>query len=173
MLERPSRDEFTQYYRTYIDLVPEGNLENILLTQLEETRRLLGTISEEQAHYRYEAGKWTLKEVVGHIADTERIMSYRLLRIARGDTLPLAGYDDIEYVKEAMFPVRKLADLVEEYAAVRQATIALVRGIPYQAWTRTGVANNSRLSARAIAYIIAGHELHHRNIIEERYLAKP
>jgi hypothetical protein len=99
-------------------------------------------------------------------------MSYRLLRIARGDKLPLASYDDIEYVKEAMFPVRKLADLVEEYAAVRQSTIALLRGIPYHAWTRTGVANNSRLSARALAYIIAGHELHHRNIIEERYLAK-
>lgn len=173
MLERPSRDEFTQYYGTYIDLVPEGNLESILQTQFEETRRLLSTISEEQANYRYEAGKWTLKEVVGHIADTERIMSYRLLCIARGDKLPLAGYDEIEYVKEAVFPVRKLTDVVEEYAAVRQATMALLRGVPYHAWTRTGVANYSRLSARALAYIIAGHELHHRSIIEERYLAKP
>ncbi|MDF2681634.1 MAG: DinB family protein, partial [Brevibacillus sp.] len=96
MLERPSRDEFTQYYRTYIDLVPEGDLINTLHTQFEETRQLLTTISEEQALYRYEAGKWTLKEVVGHIADTERIMNYRLLRIARGDKLPLASYDDIE-----------------------------------------------------------------------------
>lgn len=171
MSNRPTNEEYLPYYAQYIDLVPEGSLEDILVRQLEETTQLLSEISEEQANYRYAPGKWTLKEVIGHITDTERIMSYRLLRMARGDNTPLAGYDDEAYVKEASFHTRTLSELLEDYMAVRRSILSLLRGLPEEAWPRKGVANNSPFSVRALAYTIAGHELHHLKVIRERYLA--
>ncbi|TQR20692.1 DinB family protein [Psychrobacillus vulpis] len=170
MYNKPSNQEYPTYYSKYISLVSEDSLTTILFKQLEDTTELLMDISDAQANYRYALGKWTLKEVIGHLIDTERIMSYRLLRISRGDKTPLAGYDDEQYVKEASFHSRSLADLLEEYIAVRGSTITLVRGLSEEFWSRRGFANNSELSVRALAYIIAGHELHHVNIIKEKYL---
>jgi hypothetical protein len=170
MLVRPSSEEYATYYETYISLVPEGAVTDILAEQLEETTEFIAGLSEELANYRYAEGKWTVKEVIGHINDTERIMNYRLLRIARGDQTPLAGYDDEAYVAQASFSTLPFSLLLEDYAAVRRSTLTLLRGLPQEAWSREGVANNSKLTARALAYIIAGHELHHIRVIKERYL---
>lgn len=169
-MRKPLSGEYPTYYEAYISLVPEGSIEEILNQQLEDTIALLSNISELQANHRYAAGKWTLKEVIGHMSDTERVMSYRLLRIARGDQTPLAGYDDQQYVTNALFHARSVADLLEHLIAVRRATAALLRGLPEETWANKGIANNSELSVRALAYIIAGHELHHRAIIKEKYL---
>ncbi|OIK13382.1 DinB family protein [Bacillus sp. MUM 13] len=170
MLKPKSNEEYPAYYQTYIDLVPAGDLKDVLTRQLEETLTLLLGVTEKEANYRYAQGKWTLKEVIGHITDVERIMSYRLLRISRGDQTPLAGYDDEQYVKEALFRTRLLSSLLDDYKAVRNSTISLLNGLPHESETRKGFANNGEISVRALAYIIAGHELHHVNIIKEKYL---
>ncbi|MED4752030.1 DinB family protein [Brevibacillus choshinensis] len=169
MPNRPTKDEYSAYYGTYIDLVPAGDLLQSLSLQMEETTKKFSALTEEQEAHRYAPDKWSVKEVLGHIIDTERIMSYRLLRFARGDETPLTGYEDEAYVTAGSFDSRRLSDLVEEYKAVRGATLALIKGVPTDAWTRKGMANNSECSARALAYIIAGHELHHGKILEERY----
>ena len=112
-----------------------------------------------------------MKDVVGHVADTERIFAYRALRISRGDQTPLSGFEQDDYVREANFGARKLADIVEEYAHVRQASLDLFRSLDENAWLRRGVASNNAVTVLALAYLIAGHELHHRKILEERYFA--
>jgi uncharacterized damage-inducible protein DinB len=169
MTNRPTKDEYNDYYGKYMDLVPEGDLLHSLSQQLEETTKKFSGLTEEQEAHRYAPGKWSVKEVLGHIIDTERIMCYRLLRFARGDETPLSGYEDEAYVREGSFDSRRMSDLLEEYRAVRGSTLALFKGVPVDAWTRKGMANNSECSARALAYIIAGHELHHGKILEERY----
>ncbi|WP_028545301.1 DinB family protein [Paenibacillus taiwanensis] len=170
MLVRPLIGEYDPYYEKYISLVHEGNVIEHLHSQNMLTVRLLDSLTEAEANYKYAPDKWSIKEVFGHIADTERIMSYRLLCIARGDTTPLPGYDDEEYVKRASFATHSIQQLQADYTAVRHATISLCKGIEQSAWLREGTANNSSVSARALAYIIAGHELHHLHIIQERYL---
>ena len=167
---KPAIGDYPAYYANYINLIEEGSLQEILLKQLEEMTALISNVNEEQANYRYAEGKWTLKEVIGHIADTERIMAYRLLRFARGDQTALAGYDDNSYVIEAAFHARSIPDLLEEFTAVRHSTISLIKNLPEKSWNRKGIANNGEISVAALAYIIAGHELHHRRIIEEKYL---
>jgi len=170
MHNRPPFGEYPAYYGSYINLVPAGSLNEILSRQLEDTVTLLTGITEAQENFQYAPGKWTVKEVIGHITDTERIMSYRLLRISRGDQTPLAGYDDEEYVKEASFHSRSMSDLLEDFAAVRRSTIALLHGLPEGVWNRKGFANGGEISVNALAYIIAGHELHHIKLLKERYL---
>jgi hypothetical protein len=170
MHNRPAPGEYPAYYGTYIDLVPEGSLNNRLSNQLEDTVALLSGLTETQESFQYAPGKWTVKEVLGHITDTERIMSYRLLRMSRGDKTPLAGYDDEHYVKEATFNTRPMSDLLQEFAAVRHSTIALLSGLPEGVWNRKGIANADEVSVNAIAFIIAGHELHHVKLIKEKYL---
>lgn len=165
-----SNGEYPAYYQAYIDLVPEGDVKDVLARQLEDNLSLLSGVSETEANYRYAQGKWTLKEVIGHITDVERIMSYRLLRISRGDQTPLAGYDDEQYVKESLFHTRTLSSLLEDYKTVRNSTISLLNGLPHGAEVRKGFANNGEITVRALAYIIAGHELHHVKIIKEKYL---
>lgn len=167
---KPAIGDYPAYYANYINLVEEGSVQEILLIQLEEMTALISHVNEEQANYRYAQGKWTLKEVIGHITDTERIMSYRLLRFARGDQTELAGYDDELYVVEAAFHSRSLSDLLEEFTAVRHSTISLIKSLTLKSWDKKGNANNGAISVAALAYIIAGHELHHRRIIEEKYL---
>jgi uncharacterized damage-inducible protein DinB len=130
---------------------------------------LLASLSESQGAFRYAEGKWTLKEVVGHITDGERIMTYRLLRFARGDQTSLPGYDQEVFMPP--FGSWTTAQLAEDYRAVRQSTITLLRGLPAEAWSRKGTANNVSITARALAYVIAGHELHHMGVIRNRYLS--
>ncbi|MFX3673560.1 MAG: DinB family protein [Paenisporosarcina sp.] len=170
MIKKPLNEEYPDYYHAYISMVSEGSLKEILINQLKELTVLLSDVQETQANYRYADGKWTLKEVVGHMMDTERIMSYRLLRIARGDKTPLAGFNEELFVEGASFHTRSLSDLIEEFIGVRHSTVALVRGLAEEDWSRSGFANDTEITVRAIAYIIAGHELHHAKIIKEKYL---
>jgi Mycothiol maleylpyruvate isomerase N-terminal domain. len=170
MFERPQADEYNEYFSRYTSLVPEGNLITLLEEQQAETNRIFSSVSEAQAEYRYAEGKWSLKEVLGHIVDTERIMSYRLLRIARGDTTSLPGFNQDAYIEGDPFRGLTIADLLENYNAVRQATLLLIKQMPAEAYARIGYANQSPLTARAVACIIYGHERHHLSIIQERYL---
>jgi uncharacterized damage-inducible protein DinB len=169
-IARPLADEYIPYYGKYISLVPEGDLVETLRKQIAETLSLLRTIPEERASHRYAAGKWSIKEVVGHMADVERIMAYRALRIARADATPLPGFDENAYVPAANFDARPLASLAHEFGEVRRATIAFFETVDPDAAARRGWANNNEISARALAYIIAGHERHHVGILRERYL---
>jgi DinB family protein len=166
---RPSANEYAPYYHAYVSLITTDDILGALESQRLQTSQLLAARSEREGNFRYAPGKWSVKEVVGHIADAERIFSYRALRIARGDATPLAGFEQDDYIRGGNFGERNLADLVEEFLAIRAASLALFRSLNDEAWSRRGVASNKEVTARAMAYIVAGHELHHRNILIERY----
>jgi hypothetical protein len=169
-IARPQTDEYIPYYGKYISLVPEGDLVETLRAQIGDTLALVRAIPEQRASHRYAPGKWSIKEVVGHMADVERVMTYRALRIARGDATPLPGFDENAWVPAANFDARPLASLAHELEQVRGATVAFFETLGPEAAARRGSANNSPISARALAYIIAGHERHHVGILKERYL---
>lgn len=168
-ISKPDASEYDPYYDRYISKVPEGDVLAFLQMQNHETIRLFRQVPESHASFRYAPGKWSVKEVLGHVCDTERIMSYRALRIARDDTTPLPGFEQDDYVKNANFDSRALSELADEFQLIRQGTLALFRGFEAAAILRTGTANNSPISVRALVYIIAGHELHHVQILRERY----
>lgn len=167
---RPQTGDYALYFGKYIDLVPSGDFLEILESQLGDTQSLLLPLSDSQADFRYAPDKWSIKEIVGHLSDAERIFSYRLLRIARGDKALLPGFEQDDYVKAANSETRKLPDLLEEFASIRRATIALVRSLDTAAWHRRGVASQNEVTALALAFIIAGHERHHWKILKERYI---
>jgi hypothetical protein len=166
---RPAPGDFAPYAEQYVVLVSGDDILGALGNQLKQTTTLFSGRSERDGNFRYAPGKWTVKDVVGHVADTERIFAYRAMRFARGDQTPLSGFEQDDYVRGARFSERKLADVVEEYCDVRRANLDLFRSLDDEAWRRRGVANNSSVTVLALAYIIAGHELHHRKILEERY----
>lgn len=171
MSKRPSNQEYNAYYEQYVRLVPEGDISNILAESLKSTTEFLSDIPQDKWNSRYAEGKWSLKQVLGHVNDGERIMSYRLLRIARGDKTPLAGFDQDELMKGISFDDYALSELIEDYMHIRRSTLSLIRGLNEDAWERIGLVSDNDMSVRALAYIIAGHEIHHLNIIKERYLA--
>lgn len=171
--QRPGDDEYDAYYAKYVALVPEGDIVAILATQLEDTLAVVRNLTDEQARGAYAPGKWSIKEVIGHLADSERIFASRALRFGRGDATPLPGFDENSYVPAGRFNDRPLPSLVAELAAARGATVALFAGLPAEAWTRSGRANGVPVSVRGLAWIAAGHELHHRGILSSRYLAAP
>jgi uncharacterized damage-inducible protein DinB len=168
--KRPQSDEYAAYYQKYIDAVPDGEPLQILENQLADWQRLWKPLGEKAGDFRYAPEKWSIKELLGHVTDVERIFSYRLLRIARGDKTPLPGFEQDDYIKQARFSARRLADLTEEFEAVRRATLVLTRSLEEQDLQRSGSASNNPVSARALVYMIAGHDLHHRRIVEEKYL---
>jgi hypothetical protein len=167
---RPAASEYLPYYERYIAMVPDGDVISTLATQMTDTQTLLQALPASVATYRYAPEKWSVNELVGHMIDSERIFSGRALRFARNDPTPQASFEQDAYVRAATFDAYPLADLAAELDAVRQATIFLFKHLDEQAWTRTGTANNAEVSVRALAYIIAGHELHHRHILSTRYL---
>lgn len=170
-IPRPAEDEYSPYYAGYIARVPDGDLCATLAAQLTDTRALVHAIPEARGTHRYAPGKWSIKEVLGHVIDTERIMSYRALRFARADETPLPGFEQNDYVPTGGFDRRTLQDLSDELAAVRQATIHQLRHLDPVALTRRGTASGKQVSVRALAYIIAGHERHHVEILKTKYLA--
>jgi hypothetical protein len=172
-ISRPANDEYAPYYETYISKVPDQDLLQLLASQIEVTCAMLRNVPESGADASYAPRKWTVKEVVGHMIDTERIMAYRLLRVARGDTTPLPGFEQDDYVKSANFHLRTLGSLIEEFRLARASTLALLRGLDATTLTRRGAADGKPVSARALAYIIAGHERHHVGILQERYHLAP
>ncbi|HEY2546182.1 MAG TPA: DinB family protein [Candidatus Acidoferrum sp.] len=170
-LARPESGEYAAYYEKYIALVAGSDVTSALEAQRVQTMQLFAGRSERDGNFRYAPDKWTVKDVVGHISDSERIFAYRALRIARADQTPMPGFEQDDYVRSGGFNERKLASLVEEFADVRSATLALFRSLGKEAWLRRGTANKNEVSVRALAFITAGHELHHRQILEERYFS--
>lgn len=167
---RPASNEHAAYYGKYIGLVPDGEIVATLDSQIRDTLALLSPVSESAGDYRYAPGKWTLKEVLGHVIDAERVFSFRALWFARGDENPLPGFEQDDYVRAADSGERTLKGLIEELEAVRRSTVLLFRSFPEPAWSRRGIASHNEVSVRALAWIIAGHELHHRRGIREDYL---
>jgi hypothetical protein len=170
-LARPEPEEYAAYYEKYISLFPGTDVAGALETQRVQTVQLFAGRSERDGNFRYASDKWTVKEVLGHITDSERIFTYRALRIARADQTPMPGFEQDDYVRSGGFNERPLTSLVEEFAHVRSASLALFRSLGPEAWLRRGTANKNEVSVRALAFITAGHELHHRRILEERYFS--
>ena len=167
---RPDATEYVPEFGKYVSLVPEGNIVGVLAGQIDETTALLLSIPEERGGFRYAPDKWSIKELVGHLIDSERIFSYRALRFARGDETELPGYEQDDYVREGSFDEVPLADLAAELAILRQGTVLLFKHLNRDAWMRRGKANENEVSVRALAHIIAGHELHHRQVLRDKYL---
>ncbi|HEX2219890.1 MAG TPA: DinB family protein [Gemmatimonadales bacterium] len=168
-LSRPGPDESAAFYHGYIDKVPGEQIGTYLADQPREMERLLASLDDAGGRTRYAPGKWSVKEVLGHLCDAERIFAYRLLRIARADSTPLPGFDENAYVPPAEFDARPLPHLLREFQALRASTIELVEGLPAAAWERRGQASGKSISTRAIAYIIVGHVTHHLGVLRERY----
>ncbi|HEX6040366.1 DinB family protein [Longimicrobium sp.] len=171
MIPRPDASEHLPYYAKYIDRVPDGDLLQTLRTQLDDTLSLVRGLDESRGGHRYAPGKWTIREVLAHVIDAERIFAYRALRIARGDATPLSSFDENAYAENAGAESRTLADLADELQHVRLGNLAMFRALSDDAFARTGTASGGPVSARALAWIIAGHELHHVALLRERYLA--
>jgi uncharacterized damage-inducible protein DinB len=168
---KPDITEYLPYYGKYVSLVPDGDILTVLGKQIEETADLLNSIPESRGSFRYASGKWSIKELVGHLIDCERIFAYRAMRFARNDKTPLPGFEQDDYVRNASFDNCPLTDLTSEFKSVRQSTVLLFKHLDPNAWMRRGLANDSEASVRALAHIIAGHELHHREILRTRYLS--
>jgi len=166
---RPGADEYAPPFAGYVERVPDGDILAILRAQLNATQALLAPLNQAQVLARPKPDDWNILEVIGHITDAEQIFAYRALRIARGDTTALAGFEQDDYVRAARSAERTLEDLLDAYAAQRLATIALLRGFDAQAWLRRGTVSKRPSSARGWAYIVAGHELYHVADFHERY----
>lgn len=167
---KPDASEYLPYYGRYIALVPEGDVVTTLEVQMRGSQAILAAIPPAVGSYRYAPDKWNVNEMIGHVIDTERIFSVRALRFARGDTSPLPGFEQDDYVRNASFDAYPLAELAAELETVRRSTLFLFRHLTEEAWLRRGIASNAEVTVRALAYVIAGHELHHREILRTRYL---
>lgn len=171
-IARPEPSEYNPYHEGYISLVEGDDILAALDAQRRQTMLLLCGRDEADGDLRYAPDKWSVKEVLGHVCDSERVLAYRALRIARGDKTPIEGYEQDDYVKNGPAAQMPMAELIDDYIAVRRATLTLFRNLDEVAWMRRGIANKNEVSVRALAYIIAGHELHHRRILEEKYFVR-
>ena len=170
MIARPQPNEAASYYSNYIERVSSDDIVAVLATQLEETVDLLSGISEEQSLYRYAPDKWSMRELLGHVNDTERVFTFRALWFARGFQDPLPSYVQEVAVAVAESDKVSWASHIDEFRVIRSATIAFFRNLPAEAWLRNGIASDNSVTVRAIAYIVAGHASHHLAILRERYL---
>jgi hypothetical protein len=167
---RPGRDETSEYYFQYIDLVPEGEILQILENQREETLALLRSIPADRATFRYASGKWTIAELVNHLSDAERLFTMRAFWFARGMTSAMPSFEGDEAMAATHANDRALVSHVEELETVRNATLAFFRNLPLEAWTRGGIASGMPFTVRSLAFIAAGHVIHHSRILRARYL---
>ncbi len=167
---KPAENEYAPYYGKYIALVTEENVIEDLENSLQDTLELLGGITEEKANFAYAPEKWSIKEVIGHIGDTERVFAYRALCFSRNYEPNIAGFNENDFIENSNFKNLSFKDVVAELVAIRQATIALFKNMSAEAWTRTGTANDNEVSVRALANILVGHERHHIGVIKERYM---
>jgi uncharacterized damage-inducible protein DinB len=168
-MTRPAPDEAAPYYARYIDRIAGDDVVAVLAGQAEETLALLRGISEERSRHRYASGKWSLRELLSHLTDAERVFAYRALWFARGFDTELPSFDQDVAAAAAHADAVAWAAHVEDFAAVRRASVALFRNLPAEAWSRGGIASGNRVTVRALAYIIAGHEAHHVAVLKERY----
>ncbi len=169
-MDKPQSTEYAEFYEPYIQLVPEGDVLASLATEIKKTRDLLSELTDKQALHRYAPGKWSVKEVVGHMADGEQVFGYRALRISRGDPTPMEGFEQDDYVAAANFDAHPLDLLVARLEGVRRGNIAMLRAMDPAMHARMGNANGSPVSVRALAAMLIGHERHHRKVLQERYL---
>jgi uncharacterized damage-inducible protein DinB len=168
-MTRPTETDYAPPHASYVALVGEDDILSAMEQQSSETQKLLASLDEARAAYRYGEGKWSIKEVIGHIVDAERIIGYRALAVARGDAQPLPGFDENSYVTNASFDSWKLGDLSEEYALVRRSDIVFFKNLPEEAWDRRGIANGHPVNVRGLAYVIVGHERHHLKVLRDKY----
>jgi hypothetical protein len=166
----PDRSECAEYYTRYIEQVPAGDIRQVLNAQLADLTSLYSSISEEQSTHRYAPDKWTIRQVAGHINDTERVFSFRAFWFGRGLEAPMPSFDQDIAIKVAGADDRSWQSHIDEFRGVRSATIAFFNALPADAWTRRGVASDNPVTVRALAYIVAGHAAHHAHILRERYL---
>jgi hypothetical protein len=169
---RPQENEFAPHAIVYVGHVYSDDVIHVLAEQIGKTTAHLWSLDDRRALFAYAPGKWTVKQTIGHMSDTERILSYRILRIGRGDTTPLPGFEQDDYVPYAGSNERTLEDLLHELAAVRESTLALLRGLPPEAWLRAGTASGFPVTVRGLAFTLAGHELYHFKILQDRYLSQ-
>ena len=172
MITPPEAGTYAPYYETYIGKIKGQDPLRLLEKLVLDFKVLLSEVPDEKEEFRYAAGKWSVKEVVGHMIDTERIMCTRALCIARGEKQPLPGFDENGYVTVANFDKRTLYDLSHEFGFVRESTIAFFKSLSEEELDRKGIANNNPVTPRALLYIIAGHHLHHTGVLKERYLGE-
>jgi DinB superfamily len=170
-MNRPEKNEYAEFYAGYVALVEETDIIAALQNQPNDLQSLFVGISEEKADYRYAVGKWSIRELLGHVVDGERVFSYRALRISRGDETPLAGFEENFYVANSNFSNIELADTLEEFSLLRQSNVLLFKNLTDEMWGKTGTASDATISVCALAYIMVGHIRHHANILRERYLA--
>ena len=166
---RPQPNEYADFYAAYIADVPGGDIVDVLRQGGEQLASATGGIPEAKGNHSYAEGKWTVRTLLGHMIDAERIFTYRALRLARGDATPLPGFEENDYAREAGSDARTVADLASELLLVRECTVRLYSSLPDDAWARSGTVNNNTVTVRALAYITAGHALHHLGILKDRY----
>ncbi len=167
---KPDSNEYAPYYKQYVDLIDSDNILEVLKNQLQEVENFFNSIDEEKSNYRYAEKKWSIKEVLGHLVDSERIFSCRILRMSRSDPNQLVTFDENLFIEESNYSSLKLKDILNEFILLRKSTILMLQGMKEEMFLKTGIINGQNISVRAIAYIIAGHVLHHINVIKERYL---
>ena len=168
-MSRPERTEYDPYYEHYISLVADSDIIDVLAAQPTKLQDILTAMPEEKGEFRYENGKWSIKELLGHLIDGERMFAYRLFRISRGDGTPIEGFEQDGYIENAHSNDRSFADLLEEFSLLRRANMIFFKNLSDEAWARVGTANNAKISVRALIYIMAGHIEHHLAILKERY----
>lgn len=171
-MRRPERNEYAPFYEGYVSSIPEDDVTGVLEAQSAELEAMIDGLSEEKGMFAYAEGKWTIKELLGHIIDGERVFGYRLHRISHGDTTPLAGFDQDIYVNNGRSHLRTFRDLMDEFTAVRRANLCLIRSLRNEDWDLAGTASDASVTVRALTFIMAGHMRHHLRIMKERYLAE-
>lgn len=167
--QRPTSADAAEYYFTYVDRVPDGDVVEQLRNQIIETQALLSSIDENRAGFRYQADKWSVKQVVGHIADAERVFAYRALAFSRAEQQAIPGMDQDLWMTASRFDELSFPAILGDLVAIRESTVTLFRDFSEKQWQRRGMASEVEFQAGAIAWIIAGHELHHRSVLEKRY----
>lgn len=171
-MNRPNESEYAPYYQSYVDQVSENDILHLLRAEVDELDVLLGQLPAEKENYAYAEGKWTIREIIGHLIDGERVFGYRALCIARGEKQNLPGFDQDDYMLTAPYKHIELEDLLSELRLVRLSNIAMFRSLDEEAWNRVGTANGNEITVRALAFIMGGHVRHHMNVLREKYLSK-
>ena len=171
-MNRPNESEYAPYYQSYVDQVSENDILHLLRAEVDELDVLLGQLPAEKETYAYAEGKWTIREIIGHLIDGERVFGYRALCIARGEKQNLPGFDQDDYMLTAPYKHIELEDLLSELRLVRLSNLAMFRSLDEEAWNRLGSANGNEITVRALAFIMGGHLRHHMNVLRERYLTQ-
>lgn len=168
-MNRPNENEFAPYYKRYIDLVPDGDIISIMIEQQKDVEDILSSIDEETSKFRYAENKWSVREVIGHVIDGERIFAYRALRFSRNDKTELPGFNQDNFMLNSIYHNVPIKNLLEEFILLRKANILMLQSFTEEMWNRTGIANNNFATVKAIAYLSVGHCKHHLNVLKEKY----